>query len=303
MKIPVRMTLSLALLTFSLALATTTAAEDQTGIVYGDSHAFFVTAPPGWVLDNQSGLRNEVHAAFYPQGSSWRDSPAVMYANGVTRSSGETLDSFIADDIQTFRERSPQIQIKEGSPIKTKDGRIAVVRYFSGDQSGNHEAVAYIAEKRAIIVLALTARTQDAFQRSLQPFEELVRNYTFISDDPKNEIHHFDLIQLIADDHSHTPLGKNYDSAVAVYFSQRHAKSLDACFGSVPNPNSSPFDLLVRVTSSGRVEKILSRPETNMSKCLVKTMNDDTFPIPPAPDYWWHLHMIIRPRPKTSTAL
>lgn len=303
MKIPVRMTLRLALLILSLTVATASAAEPQTGIVYGDSHAFFVTAPPGWVLDNQSGLRNGVHAAFYPEGSSWRDSPAVMYANGVTRSREETVDSFIADDIQTFRGRAPQIQVKEGSPIKTKDGRIALIRYFSGDQSGNHEAVAYIAEKKAFIVLALSARTQDAYQRSLQSFGELVRNYTFISDDPKNDIRHFDLIQMIADDQSHTPLGKKYDDASAVYFAHRHSKGMDACFGSVPGPDLSPFDVLVRVTSSGRVEKILSRPETNMSKCLINDMSDDTFPIPPTPDYWWHLHMIIGPRPKTSTAL
>jgi hypothetical protein len=303
MKIPVRMTLRLALLTLSLAVAAISSAEGETGMVYGDSHAFFVTAPPGWVLDNQSGLRNGVHAAFYPEGSSWRDSPAVMYVNGVGRSSGETLDSFIADDIQTFRDRSPQIQVKEGSPIKTKDGRIALVRYFSGDQSGNHEAVAYIAEKKAFIVLALSARTQDAFQRSLQSFEELVRNYTFISDHPKDEIDHFDLIQLIASDQSHTPLGKKYDHACAVYFAQRHDKSLQSCFGSVPSPDFSPFDVLVRVTASGRVEKILSRPKTNMSKCLVEAMNDDTFPMPPTPDYWWHLHMVIAPRRKTSTPL
>ncbi len=303
MKIPVRMTLRLALLIFSLAVATASAADDQTGMVYGDNHAFFVTAPPGWVLDNQSGLRNGVHAAFYPQGSSWRDSPAVMYANGVGRSSGETLDSFIADDIQTFRGRSPQIQVKEGAPIKTKDGRIALVRYFSGDRSGNHEAVAYIAEKSAIIVLALSARTQDAYQRSLQSFEELVRNYTFISDHPKDEIDHFDLILVIADDQSHTALGKEYDNACGIYFAQQHAKSIDACFGSVPSPDSSPFDVLVRVTSSGRVEKILLRPKTNMSKCLVEAMNDDTFPMPPTPDYWWHLHMVIAPRRKTSTPL
>jgi len=226
-----------------------------------------------------------------------------MYANGVGRSSGETLDSFIADDIQTFRGRSPQIQVKEGAPIKTKDGRIALVRYFSGDRSGNHEAVAYIAEKRAIIVLALSARTQDAYQRSLQSFEELVRNYTFISDHPKDEIDHFDLILVIADDQSHTALGKEYDNACGIYFAQRHAKSIDACFGSVPSPDSSPFDVLVRVTSSGRVEKILLRPKTNMSKCLVEAMNDDTFPMPPTPDYWWHLHMVIAPRRKTSTPL
>jgi hypothetical protein len=303
MKTPITMTLSLTLLIFSVAFGGASAAEAQTGIVYGDSHAFFVTAPPGWVLDNRSGLADRVHAAFYPQGSSWTDSPAVMYANGVARSSGETLDSFIADDVKTFRDRSPQIQIKEEHPIKTKDGRIALVRYFSGGQSGNHEAVAYIAEKRAFIVLALSARTQDAYQRSLQSFEKLVRNYTFISDNPKDEIQHFDLIQLIADDQSHTPLGKKYDDKCGVYFAQRHHKSLQSCFGSVPSPDFSPFDVLVRVTASGRVEKILSRPKTNMSKCLVEAMNDDTFPIPPTPDYWWHLHMILAPSPKGSTPL
>ena len=303
MKIPVRMTLSLTLLIFSLAVATASAAEGQTGMVYGDTHAFFVTAPPGWVLDNRSGLRNNVHAAFYPQGSNWQDSPAIMYANGVGRSSGQTLDSFIDDDIQTFRDRSPQIRVEERSPIKTKDGRLAVVRHFSGDQYGNHEAVAYIAEKRAFIVLALSARSQDAYQRSLRSFEELVRNYSFISDHPKDEIGHFDLIQLIASDQSHTPLGKKYDDACAVYFAQHHAKGIDSCWGSLPNPDLSPFDVLVRVAASGSVEKILSRPKTKMSECLVKAMQDDTFPIPPAPDYWWHLHMVLVPRPKTSTPL
>jgi hypothetical protein len=303
MKDPARMTLRLALLTLGIAFAIASAAEAQTGMVYGDSHAFFVTAPAGWVLDNRSGLRDGVHAAFYPQGSSWTDSPAVMYANGSTRSSGQTLDSFIADDIQTFRGRSPQIQVKEGPSIKTKDGRVAVVRYFSGDQSGNYEAVAYIAEKKAMIVLALSARSQDAYQRSLQSFQELVRNYTFISDDPKDEIGHFDLIQLIADDQSHTPSGRKYDHACTVYFPQRHAKSMDACLGSVPSPDTSPFDVLVRVAASGRVEKILSQPKTNLSECLIAAMKDDTFPIPPEPDYWWHLHMVIMPKPKTSHAL
>src|SRR5882762_3679276 len=130
MKIPVMMTSSLVLLIFSLAAPTASAAEGQTGVVYGDNHAFFVTAPSGWVLDNRSGLGNRVHAAFYPEGSNWRDSPAIMYANGVGRSSGETLDSFIAEDIQAFRGRSPQIQVDEGSPNKTKDGRVALVSTF-----------------------------------------------------------------------------------------------------------------------------------------------------------------------------
>jgi hypothetical protein len=71
----------------------------------------------------------------------------------------------------------------------------------------------------------------------------------------------------------------------------------------VPNDDGPLFDVLVRVAANGRAEKILSRPKTKISECLVKAMNDDSFPIPPTPGYWWHLHMVLASTPKTSTAL
>jgi hypothetical protein len=303
MKARFTMTVSLGLLIVWLVAAILYAGEGDTGLVYGDTHAFFVSAPSGWILDNRSGLANGVHAAFYPQGSNWRDSAAVMYANGVGRSPGESVDSFIADDVRTFQNRSPQIQVKEGSPIKTKHGRVAQVRYFTGDQWGNHEAVAYITENQAFIIIALTARSQEAYERSLAAFAELVHSYTFISDDPKNEVDKFDLIEGIADDQSHISPGKEFDRACGVFFAHQHAKTMDACFGTVPNPDMFAFDVLVRVAGNGKPEKILMRPKTNMAECLVNAIKQDTFPIPPKPDYWWHLHMIIAPKRKTSTAL
>jgi len=118
---------------------------------------------------------------------------------------------------------------------------------------------------------------------------------------PKDEIDHFDLIQLIASDQSHTPLARNTTTLVGL-LRTTSCEEHGFCFASVSIP-APPFDILVRVAASGRVEKILSRPKTKMSECLVKAMQDDTFPLPPVPDYWWHLHMTIVPRPKTSRAL
>ena len=70
---------------FSLLLSSGQAEELGTGIVYGDNHAFAVKAPQGWALDNKSGVSNGIHAVFYPLGSTWQDSRAVMYVNTASK--------------------------------------------------------------------------------------------------------------------------------------------------------------------------------------------------------------------------
>ena len=290
MNTPLTTLLGVTLLIF-FAASIAIADDNDNGLVYGDDHAFFVTAPPGWVVDNRSGVPAGLHAVFYPRGSTWRDSAALMYAHVTTREPGDTLDSFIADDIDVVRHRSPKVIVKDEPSIATKYGRVAAIRYFSGDSPRNFEAVAYMAEKRVNVVIALTARTQDAFERSLQSFQTLVQSYHFISDEPKNEIHKFALIQAIADDQTHTPAGEKYDDACGVYFAQHHAKSTDTCAATMSIGDA--LDMLVRIGPHGAPEMILTRPKSKWSECLVNEMKNDTFPIPPAPDYWEHMRITV----------
>jgi hypothetical protein len=293
MKSPLTTLLSVTLLILNLAASVAIADDDDNGLLYGDNHAFFVTAPPGWVLDNRSGVPAGLHAVFYPRGSSWKDSAAVMYAHVTNREPRDSLNSFITGDIRVVRDRTPKVQVRDESPIVTKHGPVASVRYFSGDTPRNYEAVAYIAEKRVIVVIALTARTQDAFERSLPSFEKLVRSYRFISDDPKDEIHNFDLVEAIADHQAHTPIGAKYDDACGVYFAKHHAKNMDTCVPAAPTADSPRLDMLVRIGTSGSPETILTRPKTKWSECLADEMKNDTFPIPPAPDYWEHMRIYV----------
>jgi len=114
------------------------------GLVYGSGHSFWISAPDGWILDNSSGVSQGLHAVFYPKGSTWKDSIAVMYVNTAERKPGESLDDFIKGDTDSFKEKgSSNIKIQNAEPIKTKDGKIAQVRLFGGDQWGNSESVAY----------------------------------------------------------------------------------------------------------------------------------------------------------------
>ena len=158
------------------------------GLVYGSGHSFWISAPNGWILDNSSGVNKGLHAVFYPKGSTWENSIAVMYVNTAERKPDESLDDFIKGDTENFKKKgSPNIKIQNAEPIKTKDGKIARVRLFTGDQWENSEGVAYIQENKVIVVIVLTSRTAADFQKSLSSFQELVKSYQFFTEDVRVE--------------------------------------------------------------------------------------------------------------------
>ncbi len=44
--------------------------KTNTGLIYGHNHSYFLTAPSGWVIDNESGREENLMAVFYPKGES-----------------------------------------------------------------------------------------------------------------------------------------------------------------------------------------------------------------------------------------
>ena len=63
-----------------VAVATVVPAQNKYpgGIVYGPKAAFNISAPEGWVLDNESGVDQGLPCVLYPKGSTWADANAVM---------------------------------------------------------------------------------------------------------------------------------------------------------------------------------------------------------------------------------
>ena len=152
------------------------------GIVYGSDHAFAIVAPTGWVLDNGAGRNEGLPVVFYPEGQGWRTAGTVMYANTASKSvkGQETLEELIAYDISQFGKRAPGLSVTTLPDIMTKKST-ATVRRFEGDEHGNFEAVAYIEEKKTIIMLVMSARTKEGFDRSYAAFEKLVGSYQFLT--------------------------------------------------------------------------------------------------------------------------
>src|SRR5688572_704559 len=112
----------------------------SSGIIYGENHAFTLTAPKGWVLDNTSGRSQGLQAVFYPEGSSWQKGAVVMYANVYQKRNvkEESLEKVIEGDVAEYNKRSAELKVIDAEPIPTvRDERVkdkkATIKYFTGD--------------------------------------------------------------------------------------------------------------------------------------------------------------------------
>lgn len=154
--------------------------DANSGIIYGTDHAFTLTAPDGWVLDNASGVAQGLHAVFYPKGSSWKASPVVMYANVVhKKSEKDALETIIESDVADFKRQSPGMKV-EDAEAPPGSGKNVRVKYFVDDDS--HEAVAYIGENKVVVMLVLNAKTKKGFDDALPAFRQLISTYHFLGD-------------------------------------------------------------------------------------------------------------------------
>ncbi len=160
--------------------------EGMSGIIYGKDHAYNVTAPKGWVLDNQAGVEQRLHAVFYPVGQSWSDGKAVMYSR-ITAKNGRTFEQVISDDLKHQSQDAPDFKIEDKPQIECKKGAKATIKFLTGDKYDSYEAIAYIEETNNVIIVVLTSRDKASFAPAVEPFNDLVKSYFWMTD--KVEIH------------------------------------------------------------------------------------------------------------------
>jgi len=155
-----------------------------TGIIYGGNHAFSLTAPDGWVLDNKSGVSQGLYAVFYKKGESWEKAGVVMYTNtaSLEDEAHKTLGQLIKYDIDNFKNNYAGIEVIDGKDIIIKDSVTAKVKYLSGKSYGNFEAMAYINAGKTGVMIVMSSRTKEGFDDSKRAFEALVKSYFFIGD-------------------------------------------------------------------------------------------------------------------------
>lgn len=156
------------------------------GIIYGKDHAYCLSAPKGWVLDNQAGVSQGIHAVFYPEGGSWSDSKAVMYSR-INDKTDKTLQDVIDADLKHMSQDAPNYKIVDKDPVTCTQGTKAHIKYLSGDKFNTFEAVGYIEEPKKVVTIVLSSRDEANFKSSIDAFYELVKSYFWMTDKVKIE--------------------------------------------------------------------------------------------------------------------
>lgn len=154
------------------------------GIVYGPKAAFNISAPEGWVLDNESGANQGMPCVLYPKGSSWSNAKTVMYAK-IASTQFEDVNAFVAMAIKEMKDRHgpPKERIKSG---KTRDGRSYFINEYPATKNYSQwERVAYIQLPRAVAYIVLSSRDEASYLKDSGALQEVLKTFMYL--EPKTD--------------------------------------------------------------------------------------------------------------------
>ncbi len=154
------------------------------GIVYGPKAAFNISAPEGWVLDNESGVNQGLPCVLYPKGESWADARTVIYAK-IASTQYEDAEKFVAVAIKEMEKThgKPKEKIASG---KTKDGHDYFINEYPATKTYSQwERVGYVQLPHAVAYIVLSSQDQAGYRKDSGALEKVLK--TLVHLEPKAE--------------------------------------------------------------------------------------------------------------------
>src|SRR2546425_10291336 len=158
------------------------------GIVHGPKAAFNISAPEGWVLDNESGKGQDLPCVLYPKGSSWSDAKTVMYAK-IASPQWEGVNAFVAWAIKGMEKThgKPKEKIASG---KTKDGHDYFVNEYPATKTYSQwERVGYVQLPRAVAYIVLSSRDEASYRKDSSALQEVLKTFVYLEPKSVQEQH------------------------------------------------------------------------------------------------------------------
>jgi tetratricopeptide (TPR) repeat protein len=155
------------------------------GSVYGPKAGFNISAPPGWVVDNESGKAQDMACVLYPKGSSWSDAKTAMYAN-LAGPEWEGVEAFVAMAIKEMKAKrgTPKQKIASG---KTRDGHDYFINEYPATKTYSQwERVGYVQLPQGVAFIVLTSRDQASYQKDSGALEKVLKTLVYV--EPKSEV-------------------------------------------------------------------------------------------------------------------
>ena len=154
------------------------------GIVYGPKAAFNISAPEGWVLDNEAGAEQGLPFSRSRAPSSWSDARTIMYAK-IASTQYEDIDKFVAIAIKEMKDRHglPKQKIESG---KTGDGKPYFINEYPATKNYSQwERVAYIQLPHAVAYVVLSSRDEPSYRKDAPALTEVLKTFVYL--EPKSD--------------------------------------------------------------------------------------------------------------------
>ncbi|MEJ2200563.1 MAG: hypothetical protein P8X63_06065 [Desulfuromonadaceae bacterium] len=263
-----------------------------TGMLFGRNHSFNFTAPPGWVLDNESGVRQGVHMIFYPAGQTWAASPIIAYGQSATKNE-QTQN--VADQVRFTVENfmangSPSHIANRQEPFSLPDGTIADIYFYEGDQWGNYEAVGYFDEKETINFLVYNAKNLELFEQNLPKFYELLSTYKNLYAEMENPAVFPEYLRYAKEDSGSTE-GNAYEMRVTETIGPKMVDIIQGCLSYVGEHDVKPFDLVEKIEKNGRVSESYIMPHNALTTCFKGQLSQLAYPEHSFDRFYFHINL------------
>src|SRR5947207_6853518 len=149
------------------------------GIVYGPKAAFNISAPEGWVLDNQSGVSQGLPCVLYPKSESWSDARTVMSAK-IAGTQFEDVNAFVAMAIKDMEKThgKPKEKVASG---KTADGHDYFINEYPASKTYSQwERVAYVQLPHAVAYIVLSSRDHASYQKDSGALQQVLKTFAYL---------------------------------------------------------------------------------------------------------------------------
>jgi CRISPR/Cas system-associated exonuclease Cas4 (RecB family) len=161
------------------AMACSDTIDKGKGVFQAGNYSFSCSVPKGWIIDDKNGINKGLNIVLYPVQNSWTDSPVIIYGDSVSKSKIATVKLQAEITMQEYKNKgSYNYKIENRLFIDISEGKKAELFYFSEDQWGNREAIAYFEEAESINYLVYNARTKEMFEKYLKDFHKIIQTYS-----------------------------------------------------------------------------------------------------------------------------
>lgn len=254
--------------------------EGGRGMLFGADHAFTVTATSGWVLDNQSGIKQGLHMIFYPKGETWSKSPVIVYGQSTSTTDAASVKSQVERTVSDFRKNgSPNYSSEAQAQIPLPNGKKADLYFFSGDQWGNYEAAAYFQETDTVNYLVFNSRTKENFEKYIVDFQKIVSSYQNVY--KPSAVTTGDKLESLKRESSSIlakPGGKEYEATAVKAVGQVMADAMSDCTSYLRNKEMPAFSYFVRIDNEGSTTESSVFPTNALSACFSGLMAGAKYP-------------------------